>query len=275
MVSPVLQEDWYRNINSLLTDSGMRQCDLAEDVSRANVMLRPGITSILDFAKHYDVPVTIFSAGIGDVIAEVLHQKYGALPPRCRIVSNWMTWESSNTDGNGAGTTFGSRVQSHGGGEAVTNAACGRSPSSGSACSSCESGTSSTTATTLPASSSLARITGWTEPLVHMFNKDCRHIVEQYPHSFENDLRPRRNVVLLGDGLGDVTMADGLPTAAVMRVGFLNDNIDMLLERYIAAYDVVITHDGPADGVVRLLHRAVDAWRAEKDDEPYWKGGNG
>jgi hypothetical protein len=64
----------------------------------------------------------------------------------------------------------------------------------------------------------------------------------------------RPNVLLLGDGPGDVTMANGLPAETVLRVGFLNDNVEKLLDKYVGAgYDVLITDDGPAYGVVELL----------------------
>lgn len=49
-------------------------------------------------------------------------------------------------------------------------------------------------------------LTGFSDPLIHMFNKDDRHIKHTPYH---NRLRERQHVILLGDGMGDVDMADG------------------------------------------------------------------
>lgn len=47
---------------------------------------------------------------------------------------------------------------------------------------------------------------GFTEPLIHMFNKDDRHIRGT---SYYARLKERQHIILLGDGMGDVDMARG------------------------------------------------------------------
>ena len=76
---------------------------------------------------------------------------------------------------------------------------------------------------------------GW-GPLIHMYNKNQSVV----PKS-----QQRRNVLLLGDGLGDVTMADGAATepACILKVGFLNEHEDELLAQYEAQFDMVILGD--------------------------------
>jgi len=49
-------------------------------------------------------------------------------------------------------------------------------------------------------------LTGFSEPLIHMFNKHERH---DSSAPYYDAICSRRNVILLGDGLGDVHMADG------------------------------------------------------------------
>ena len=66
----------------------------------------------------------------------------------------------------------------------------------------------------------------------------------------------RRNVLLLGDHIRDVHMADGLPCDEVLSVGFLNDMVDELLPQYASVYDVVVTEDGSM-AVVRDILAAV------------------
>ncbi len=198
--------DWYRNVNELIVESGIQKQDLIASVAAANVELRPGIVEIFHFAQKHKIPLLIFSAGIGDVIAEVLEQKYcqkyqTTLPLHTQIVSNWMIWEDTK--------------QNH------------------------------------HHNNKDSKLIGWTDPVIHMFNKDAEHTRTAPWFSFFNQ---KKNVILLGDGEGDVTMSDGLAYSNVLKLGFLNDHIEKLLQRYIDAYDMVVTNDGPATVIMELLN---------------------
>jgi len=59
-----------------------------------------------------------------------------------------------------------------------------------------------------------------------------------------------------------VGMADGLDAAHVLRVGFLNDNVEQLRAKYEQLFDIVVTHDGGAECVTELLEE-IDAAGAE------------
>lgn len=51
----------------------------------------------------------------------------------------------------------------------------------------------------------------------------------------------RTNVLVLGDSLGDVEMAKGMRNpGAILKIAFLNDNINEHMESYLTSYDVVI-----------------------------------
>ena len=104
--------------------------------------------------------------------------------------------------------------------------------------------------------SAAGTLTGWSSPLVHMFNKDESHLraTPVYPQ-----LLRRPNVVLVGDSLGDATMADGLPHTTVLRLGLLNHKVDAFLPRYTAAFDCVLTHDAPLAPLVDLLRDVAAA----------------
>lgn len=203
-------EQWYHAVNALLVEAGMSRADLVEDVRDANVQLRPGLRNMLDFAARHDVPVTVFSAGIGDVLREVLLQHYGPLPARLHIVSNWMAWSGPGPD---------------------------------------------------------ARLVGFSEPLVHMFNKNVKDSNMAAAPWFPS-VTSRPHVVLMGDGLGDVTMADGLDAACVLRLGYLNDNVDALLPAFNAVYDAVHLQDSPAWLLCDLLRRMELAAAAEGRSSP-------
>ena len=181
---------WYSLVNEILIESGLTRADIEEDVKLANCSLRKGMIEILEWARERSVPVTIFSAGIGDVIIAVLQQQWrNPLPSKIKIISNMMTFDTS-----GALRGF--------------------------------------------------------SPLIHMFNKSM--IFHKHDSAF-SELATRKNVLLLGDSTADVTMADGLDATTILRIGFLNDNVNNLANTYMSLYDVVLTHDSTAMIVMDTL----------------------
>jgi len=88
------------------------------------------------------------------------------------------------------------------------------------------------------------------EPLIHMFNKDER---QTEGTDFADAVRQRRNVLLLGDGIGDVTMANGVAHNVVLKVGFLNFNEAGLLPEFTKVYDVIVFDDGSFELVNHIL----------------------
>lgn len=86
---------------------------------------------------------------------------------------------------------------------------------------------------------------GW-GPLIHMYNKNQSVVAKS---------QQRQNVLLLGDGLGDVTMADGADTepACILKIGFLNEHEDELLPQYEAQFDMVILGDQGMEEVQKII----------------------
>ncbi|CAG8634633.1 7030_t:CDS:2 [Acaulospora morrowiae] len=84
------------------------------------------------------------------------------------------------------------------------------------------------------------------EPLIHTFNKN-EIMIKGSPYftSIEN----RGNVILLGDSLSDVQMASGISHETCLSIGFLNYEVDKLLNMYLQTYDIVVVGDGPMDVV--------------------------
>lgn len=94
------------------------------------------------------------------------------------------------------------------------------------------------------------------EPIIHTFNKDYAPVKD---FSFFKALEPRKNVILLGDSLDDINMTNGFDYENVIKVGFLNDNIDTNLPLYKEAFDTIILNDGPMD-FVNLLIKELISW---------------
>jgi len=92
------------------------------------------------------------------------------------------------------------------------------------------------------------------EPVIHMLNKS-EISIKGLP--IYNKLLERKNIILLGDSLGDVRMVKGFPYENLIKIGFLNENIEESLESYKKNYDVVILNDGSFDYVNELLERLI------------------
>ena len=67
-------------------------------------------------------------------------------------------------------------------------------------------------------------MTGFVGELIHSFNKNESAIHES---DYFKELNHRENVILLGDSLGDLNMAEGAKDAKhILKIGFLNDHND-------------------------------------------------
>jgi len=185
-----LMMEWYEQGHDLLLREGVAKHHIQAAVAQANLALREGVCPIIHTLQAAQVPLLIFSAGIANVIDEVMRQKFGELTESTHIISNWMQYNSEDV------------------------------------------------------------CVGFSTPLIHMFNKNESQTTGS---AFAATVAQRGNVLLMGDGLGDVTMADGIPHNTVLKVGFLNEKVDELLPKYCEIYDVIITHDGDMEYVVDLI----------------------
>ena len=96
---------------------------------------------------------------------------------------------------------------------------------------------------------------GFREPIIHTMNKD-ETAIKNFPAIFQ-EVKTRPNVLLLGDNLGDVGMIDGFEYENLIKIGFLNENIEKNLEQYKDNYDVVILNDSSMDYVNNLLKELI------------------
>lgn len=197
---PLMQE-WYRQSHALLLEESISEETIRQAVADAHIKIRPGFAELRREAAARGIPLVVFSAGLGNVVKEVLRQcvEQGEQLP---VVSNWLRF----------------------------------APGGGNAC-------------------------AVDEPLVHMFNKDGARLLEQLgKEEWRAVSRGRDTVLLLGDGLGDCTMADGLGMRAIARLGFLNEltreGQQSRLPKYAAAFDAVVLADGPMDWLLLLLFGA-------------------
>lgn len=92
--------------------------------------------------------------------------------------------------------------------------------------------------------------------LIHSLNKNASVLIDT-PFWRQCQLEKRHNILLLGDSLGDASMADGLDYKddEIVRIGFLNDRVDEKLDLYLQHFDVVLTNDSSLLPVELLLHQ--------------------
>jgi len=79
------------------------------------------------------------------------------------------------------------------------------------------------------------------EPIIHTLNK-TETSLKNYP--IYEKLKNRKNVILLGDEIGDIGMAEGLDYDNIIKIGFLNENVEERLALYKENFDVVLLGDG-------------------------------
>ncbi|MBU3942926.1 hypothetical protein KKA24_02995 [Patescibacteria group bacterium] len=89
------------------------------------------------------------------------------------------------------------------------------------------------------------------EPVIHGMNKNQTN-VNDFPEIFK-EIKERKDVILLGDSLSDVDMITGFDYNNLIKIGFLNENVEENLERYKEVYDIIITNDSSIDFVNNLL----------------------
>ncbi len=90
------------------------------------------------------------------------------------------------------------------------------------------------------------------KPIIHCMNKS-ETTIQNFP--VFKIIKDRKNVLLLGDSLGDIGMVEGFNYDNLIKIGFLNENIEGNLEQYKDAYDVIILNDSSMEYINQLLRQ--------------------
>ncbi|VDN06919.1 unnamed protein product [Thelazia callipaeda] len=75
------------------------------------------------------------------------------------------------------------------------------------------------------------------------------------------DLSIKNRIMLLGDSLEDLHMLDGCSIldandSSILKIGFLNDNIETLMDKFVENFDLIIMQDETMD-IPRVLHHIL------------------
>ncbi len=71
--------------------------------------------------------------------------------------------------------------------------------------------------------------------------------------SYHKEIEGRKNVILLGDFLGDANMSDGIKHECVIKIGFINDRKEQDIEEFSKLFDILILDDGDLGYVLEML----------------------
>ncbi|KAJ3054578.1 hypothetical protein HK097_001359, partial [Rhizophlyctis rosea] len=163
--------------------------DLSKAVKEVPVILRPGLREFIGQCEAKEIPILVFSAGLSDIIAEVL-QNEKLLTPQTHVIANKIAF-----DPNGVAVDF-------------------------------------------------------PPPLIHTCNKNETAVRD---HQYAKDIAHRKNVILMGDSIGDLQMSAGLEHNVQLTIGFLNHDKSTWLEKYGELFDIVILDDSPMDLPIAIL----------------------
>lgn len=90
------------------------------------------------------------------------------------------------------------------------------------------------------------------EPLIHSANKD-EATLKSLP--IYNELKTKKNVLLLGNGIGDLDMIKGFEYDNLLTIGFLHDDNKEKLELFKSLYDIVVENDGNLNIINELFKK--------------------
>lgn len=155
---------------------------------------REGYELFFDRLNQHAIPLLIFSAGIGDILEEVIRQA-NVFHPNVKVISNYMDFD-----------------------EFVSCAALKKILILFQIIDFYDIKTSLINQGILRA---------FKGELIHVYNKREGALLNT---GHFKELRSRPNVLLMGDSLGDLNMADGVQNMKhILKIGFLNDKVSKSL----------------------------------------------
>uniref|UniRef100_A0A665TQ99 5'-nucleotidase n=1 Tax=Echeneis naucrates TaxID=173247 RepID=A0A665TQ99_ECHNA len=195
-----LMVEWWTKVHELLIQQKIRKDMLTQAVKESNAMLRDGYKEFFEHLAEHQVPLLIFSAGVGDILEEVIRQNQ-VFHSNVHIISNYMDFDQTGV------------------------------------------------------------LQAFKGPLIHTFNK--REGALSHAAGLR-ELQGRPNVLLLGDSLGDLTMADGVSKPHnILTIGFLNDQVEERKELYANSFGIILVKDETMD-VPNAILRYITSSRDNK-----------
>ena len=174
----ILMKEWYQKHIDLLIKYQLQESMIEKCILETNLIkLRDGVKDFFYKMNERKIPIIIMSAGIGNIIEEVLKVNNVFLD-NIFIVSNFLTF----TNG------YASSIKSN---------------------------------------------------IIHSLNKNTINLPPEINKLIEN----KQNVILFGDLLDDIKMVPQDNNKQILKIGFLNENIEENKELYQKYFDIVCDKD--------------------------------
>lgn len=93
--------------------------------------------------------------------------------------------------------------------------------------------------------------TNISEPIINVMNKDETAIHDHL--KVYSKIKDRKNVILMGDSLGDLGMITGFKYNNLIKIGFLNDGEEQNKKEYEKNFDMIISQDSDIKPVNKLI----------------------
>uniref|UniRef100_A0A8C3WM47 5'-nucleotidase, cytosolic IIIB n=1 Tax=Catagonus wagneri TaxID=51154 RepID=A0A8C3WM47_9CETA len=84
--------EWWTKAHNLLCQQKIQKFQITQVVRESSAMLRDGYKTFFHTLSQNNIPLFIFSAGIGDVLEEIIRQKK-VFHPNVHVVSNYMEFD--------------------------------------------------------------------------------------------------------------------------------------------------------------------------------------
>ncbi len=88
-------------------------------------------------------------------------------------------------------------------------------------------------------------------PVIHAMNKD-ETAIQDHPEIYAK-VKDKKNVILLGDSLGDTGMITGFQYDNLLKIGFLNPGEEQNESQYKQNFDLIITNDSDMEPINKIL----------------------
>ncbi|KAF5280499.1 hypothetical protein FQA39_LY18044 [Lamprigera yunnana] len=187
---------WWNHIDTNIRGETVSYEEIEQTAIAEGPSLRDGSEDFFLDLKKANIPVLVFSAGLGDSVTAILRHS-NIMHSNVKVVSNFLKY-----DENGV--------------------ICGFRNS----------------------------------PLIHVLNKN-EHALKA--DDYMKCIKGRDNVILMGDALGDCSMADGVYHAKnVLKIGFLYELISESLPFYMDAYDIVLEDDQTMNVPYEILKTVLE-----------------
>uniref|UniRef100_A0A914QND0 5'-nucleotidase n=1 Tax=Panagrolaimus davidi TaxID=227884 RepID=A0A914QND0_9BILA len=89
-------ENWWNFSHECIVDSKLSHDDIEKFVKDAPLYLRDFAVEFIQLIEDKNVPLIVFSAGIGNVIEMILQRNLGKIPSQLHIISNFMNFNKKN-----------------------------------------------------------------------------------------------------------------------------------------------------------------------------------